>query len=89
VLVGIWLILSPFLLPYSSADPAWRDVLLGAVIATLALLRITTLLWESWMSWINVALGAFLIISTFWLAESDAATWNGALAGGLGCSWLR
>jgi SPW repeat len=80
VLVGAWLIASPFVLGYVAGDSRLNPMIVGAVVAFLALMRIGA--WGvSWLSWVNVAAGAWLFASGFWLAESSAASWNAWIFG--------
>ena len=78
--VAAWLLASPFILDYSSGDSRLNPVIVGALVGALALLRLGT--WRAeWPSAINIALGAWLFASGFWLAESPAASWNAWLFG--------
>jgi hypothetical protein len=80
LLVGAWLIVSPFVLNYTAGDSRLNPMIVGAVVAFLSLARLGA--WRAeWLSAINVALGAWLFASGFWLAESPAATWNAWLFG--------
>lgn len=83
LLAGLWLIVAPFVLNYSSADPVWNDVVFGGAIALIALLRIGGLYRESWLSWLNVAFGAWIFISAFWLDDSSTAAWNDIILGAI------
>ena len=78
--VGLWLIVSPIVLGYVASDSRLNPMIVGAVVAFLALLRIGA--WRvSWLSWFNVAAGMWLFASGFWLAESSAASWNAWIFG--------
>ena len=81
LLAGSWLIVSPYVLSYEAGDAAWNPILVGSIILLLALARVTFAIWLSWISWLNVALGSWLVISALWLAESATARWNEAIAG--------
>jgi len=75
VLAGAWLIVSPFVLGYSAADSRLNPMIVGVLVAFLGSMRMGA--WRAeWLSWIGVALGAWLFASGFWLAESPAAAWN-------------
>lgn len=37
---------------------------------------------QSWISWLNLIVGAWLVTTALWLADSAAASWNGAAVGG-------
>jgi SPW repeat len=80
LLVGLWLIASPFVLGYVAGDSRLDPMIVGVLVAFLALMRIGA--WRvSWLSWLNVAAGAWLFASGFWLAESSAASWNAWIFG--------
>jgi SPW repeat len=78
--VGGWLIASPFVLGYVAGDSRLNPMIVGALVAFLALTRLSA--WRvSSLSWVNVAAGAWLFASGFWLAESSAASWNAWIFG--------
>ena len=83
LVLGIWLVVSPFLLPYRTADPSLTQVIVGVVIAALALTRVNGGAWKSWVSWANVGFGAGIVVLAAVVAESGAARWNGIVAGTL------
>lgn len=77
VALGIWLIISPFVLGYTHNDTAkWNDIASGIAVALVAL--------RGWSVW-NVALGIWLIISPFVLGFANAPTllWNNVILGAL------
>ncbi len=85
--IGLWLIVSPWLLPISATGiggsyPAVGTFLvLGAVVlglGTLALFEISV-----WKDWAGAALGLVLILSPwiFGFAGVDAALWNAVATG--------
>jgi cytochrome c biogenesis protein CcdA len=63
-LLGIWLCLSPWTLLFEFEAPAVKNaVLLGALIILAELVELS--FFRRWQEWINVALGAWLIASTW------------------------
>ena len=82
-LLGVWLIASPIVLGYDVDDPAWHDAIVGAAIAAIAVARLVTRPWRSWMGWLNAGVGLWLLAGVFWRAESAAASWNDAIVGAL------
>jgi hypothetical protein len=63
-LLGIWLCLSPWALLFEYEVQATRNaVLLGALIILAELVELS--LFKGWEEWINVALGAWLVASTW------------------------
>jgi hypothetical protein len=84
LVAGTWLLLStPFLATDESGALRWRDLVVGAFIAALALARITGLLGRGWPSYVNAALGLWLPATAFLLADATAVRWNEAIVGGL------
>lgn len=81
VLAGIWLIIAPFVLGYHGSDPIWNDVVFGAIVAVLALVRVSGAYRASALSWINALIGVWLFISAFWLDKSSTAATNDIILG--------
>lgn len=80
-IAGIWLIIAPFVLGYRTGDPYWNDIVFGAVILVLGVVRATGAYRESWLSWLNALAGAWIFVSAFWLDNSSQAIWNDLIAG--------
>jgi hypothetical protein len=80
-LLGIWLCLSPWILFFEFETPAVKNaVLLGALIILAELVELS--IFRGWQEWINVALGAWLIASTWVLGiVTPAARTNFMLVG--------
>jgi SPW repeat len=84
VIAGLWLIISPFVLSYTGLQGAlWNDVILGIVIAALAAIRVAGAMDQPWLSWVNVVLGAWVIISAWVLGfvDTPAALWDNVIVG--------
>ena len=89
LLLGLWLILAPFVLGYSGIrESLWNDIVIGAIIAILAAIRIFTPLQYRSLSWWNFALGGWLIFAPFLIygagasgPPAQAATWNEVIVG--------
>ena len=82
VLVGVWLVTSPWVLGYYGITAAmWNSVALGVIFAVAA--GAALLKFHEWEEWINVVLGAWLIMSPWLLdyAVMGAAAWNHAIVG--------
>lgn len=82
VLLGIWVIISPFVVQFGRLPAAlWNNVIVGIVIAVLALIRTSTPRQVGW-SWANVVLGIWMIISPFALGVmTTAILWNNIILG--------
>jgi SPW repeat len=80
-LAGIWLIIAPFVLGYHNGDPYWNDIVFGAIVLVLGAVRAFGAYRESWISWINGLIGAWIFVSAFWLDHSGQAIWNDIILG--------
>jgi hypothetical protein len=79
ILLGLWVIISPFVFAIHHSSAIWNDVVTGAIVGILALIR-----WrmhQSGWSWLNLALGIWLGISPFVFWLSSAAMWNNVIVG--------
>lgn len=81
VLLGAWLIASPFVLDYGTGDAAWSPILCGAAAIALALVQTLGRVRSSTPGWFLMAIGVWLIASSFLLADSSTASWNALGAG--------
>jgi hypothetical protein len=69
---GIWLFISPWALEFDlEAVPTRNAVIVGALIILAEV--VTLSIFRPWEEWINVALGAWLVISPFILGIASAA----------------
>jgi hypothetical protein len=78
ILLGIWIIASPFVLGFHS-KAMWNNVVVGVGVGVLALIR-----WgmhQPGWSWLNLILGIWLVISPFVFFLSGAAMWNNVILG--------
>jgi SPW repeat-containing protein len=81
VLAGIWLIIAPFVLGYRGGDPIWNDVVFGAIVAILGLVRVSGAYRAAELSWVNAIVGAWIFVSAFWLDASGTASANDIIFG--------
>ena len=82
LLTGGWLIVSPYVLAYQPADARWSPTLAGIMIVLFTSIRVFAI-GQSWIGWLNAAIGAGLVLSALWLAESATARGNEAVAGAI------
>ena len=69
LVVGLWLIVAPFLLGYDEIQAAlWNDILVGLIVAAFAVARVARPLMNPSLSWINALLGLWLVVAPFVLA---------------------
>ncbi len=82
VLAGVWLILSPFILGFSGTPASTNAIIVGIVVGILALIRSSSPESAVWLSWINIVLGIWLILSSFIMGVTVAsAIWNSIILG--------
>ena len=82
IILGIWVLISPFVVQFAQLSAAtWNNVIVGIVIAILAIIRTSVPRQTGW-SWVNVILGIWMIISPFALgAMTTAVLWNNIILG--------
>jgi SPW repeat len=78
VVIGLWLFASPWILQVDDPDAAENFLLVGALVLTFELITFHTL--RAWEEWINIALGAWLIVSSF-ATSGSAAIANAVICG--------
>jgi hypothetical protein len=79
IVLGIWVVVSPFVLAIHSIKATWNNVATGAVIGILGLIRWSV--HRAGWSWLNLILGIWLVISPFVLLVSGVAMWNNVVVG--------
>ena len=77
VILGIWLVLSPFILGFGGAA-LWTTLILGAVVALLALLSNL----GKGRFYAIAAVGLYLVISAFF-SGGGALLWNNLIVGAI------
>ena len=80
-ILGIWLLLSPWTFVFDSETTAMRNAaLVGALIIAAEAVELSV--FRDWEEWINVVLGAWLLVSPWTLAiVSPAAKANFIIVG--------
>jgi hypothetical protein len=81
LLAGIWLIIAPWVLGYTGADPKWNDVVFGALVGILALVRISAPSRGAGLSLLNALFGAWVFVAAFVIDSSSTAFWNDFILG--------
>lgn len=82
--LGLYLIASPWIWGYGAHGSAvWNSVAAGAVIALFAAARVRDPHHVSTLSWVNLMLGAWTIVSpwVFGYSPNGAAMWNNIILG--------
>jgi hypothetical protein len=86
IVAGLWLIISPFVLAYSGMQNAlWNDVIIGIAVAALAAIRAGGWINQAWLSWVNLVLGAWVLVSPWVLGFTgdQTALWNNVITGAI------
>ena len=86
VIAGLWLIISPWILHDQAQRAYTNNVILGIAIAVLAAIRVGGAYRAAWLSWINLVLGLWVIVSPWVLqfpASQTQAFWNNVIIGAI------
>jgi hypothetical protein len=68
IIAGLWLIISPFVVGFMRVPAAlWNCVIVGALVAILAWTQAANPSRFFGLSWLNLLLGIWLVLSPFWL----------------------
>jgi hypothetical protein len=84
LLAGAWLIISPFVLDFGKQPaPLWNAVIVGVIVAVSAAARAYLPHRAVGLSWLNLVLGMWLIVSPFALGYtmSSVAMGNALILG--------
>jgi SPW repeat len=93
VVLGAWLIVSPWMLGYSGAHNAtWTDIGVGTCVLLVAALRVLYPEHSAALAWVNVALGAWLVAASYAIpyatgVDRTPVHWNDVLVGA-GVIWF-
>ncbi len=79
IVLGGLVIISPFVFAVHSSKAIWNNVIAGAMVGILAIIRWR--LHQPGWSWLNLILGMWVVISPFVLFLSGAAMWNNVILG--------
>lgn len=83
VVMGLWLVLAPWVLGYStSATSVWNARIVGIIIILIALWAMATPDTLN-IEWLNVVAGAYLLISSFWMDRGMTVAFTNHLIVGL------
>ena len=80
VILGFWLLASPNVIPYGEPAATQNAFLVGVLLVAIAFVEITV--FRAWEEWINVVLGAWLVVSPWVLGATVViATTNLVIVG--------
>lgn len=81
LILGIWLIVSPFMLSYDTGSAMNDTVVLGIIVSILSIIRLAAPS-QRWAGWLNILAGLWLIIAPFIFSFDGAVTyWNDIIVG--------
>lgn len=81
IVLGVWLLFSPYLLSYGSLETTAQQTIIGFIIIVVAGVRLS-LPTIHWPSWINIVLSIELILIPLTTPGiSSAAQWNMTIIG--------
>lgn len=81
LVVGAWLIISPYIFGYENAAAIWQQVVGGLLVVIVGAVRYAAP-GMHWPSWITVAVGAWLVVMSFALnLHMGVEYWNGLIVG--------
>ena len=78
---GLWLALSPWVLNYRADNATVLAVVLGLVVAILALAGTRPDGATRWLGWLNVAIGASVVLLAFVATDSRRGLWSFLITG--------
>ncbi len=84
VVLGVWLIIAPFILTFPSAVAMWNSIIVGVIVLILSWIRAANPASSPGLSWINAILGLWLIVAPFVLnmaTTTMSARWNDIVLG--------
>ncbi len=83
VVLGVWLIIAPFVITIPSMVAMWNSIIVGVIVLILSWIRAANPASSPGLSWINAILGLWLIVAPFVLrmASSMSFRWNDIVLG--------
>lgn len=82
LVLAIWLLISPWVVGYSSTQVLWNNVIVAAVVLVFAVVRLGTQSRAGAPSWLNTVAGLWLIVSPFVFQNvSMGQKWNCIVVG--------
>lgn len=82
IIAGLWLIAAPYLMGFAGTALATNSIIVGILVALVALIRFMYPTTTAGLDWVNVVLGIWLLFSPFVMgAVSMAGQWNSVIIG--------
>jgi hypothetical protein len=76
LVLGLWLIVSPFSLGFRSVPMIWNDIISGILVTVLAMIAFSTK--RVWAAWANTFVGLWLAFAPIAFRTPDAAAYENA-----------
>lgn len=82
-LAGLWLLISAFVIQPLPEGAMWNNVIVGILVGAMALIRAFGAFDAAWLSWANVVLGFWVLISPWVMGFSHLPEplWNNVITG--------
>lgn len=78
---GAWLIVSPYILGYVTAQARWEQTVAGIIVAIMAAIHYFAPR-QVWTAWVNLIVGAWMVIAPFATGyQASVAFWNEIIFG--------
>ena len=75
-ILGVWLVVSPYILSYGTLQARWEQTVAGIIIAVMAAIHYY-MPEARWASWVNAVVALWLIIAPFITGYQEAVSfWN-------------
>lgn len=79
LVLGFWLLVSASVFPYGETAATQNAALVGILLIAIGFVELSA--FRVWEEWINVVLGAWLVVSPWVLGTSSMATLNFVIVG--------
>ncbi len=83
VVLGVWLIIAPFVITFPNTIAMWNSIVVGVIVLVLSWIRAANPVSAPGLSWLNAILGLWLIVAPFVLrfSASMSSRWNDIVLG--------
>lgn len=84
IAAGLWLVASPYVLGFSGMTIGTNTLVLGALVAAVALFHMLYREGESGLDWLNVVFGVWLVAAPFFMGAAGVSSvpmWNSIVSG--------
>ncbi len=82
LLLGVWLVVAPFVMGLTSTSSYWNEIVVGVIILALALYRMSAVS-ATWTGWVTLVAGLWLIASPYMFSPGESAAYTNAVIAGI------